>query len=220
VGDKTYEASILGNIGKVYLKENKFKEAENYLQQSVKINTEINSVYDLSFQYETLSELYQKINQPQKALDAYKKYVETHDTLNSEENRKASFQKEMLYEFDKKQSADSIKVAEEKKLSELKFSEEKKRNKLTLILGSGVLAIVIAFAAFVYNRLKISQKQKRTIQNQRDLVQEQKNLVEQQKLIVEEKQKEILDSIKYAKRIQQAMLPSEKFINRKLKNKE
>lgn len=34
---------------------------------------------------------------------------------------------------------------------------------------------------------------------------------------VEEKQKEILDSIRYAKRIQQSLLPTEKYIDKKLK---
>ena len=38
-----------------------------------------------------------------------------------------------------------------------------------------------------------------------------------QKLEIENKQNEILSSIRYAKRIQQAMLPSEKFIDRNLK---
>ena len=38
-----------------------------------------------------------------------------------------------------------------------------------------------------------------------------------QKEIVEEKQKEILDSIRYAKRIQQSLLPTEKYIDKKFK---
>lgn len=40
----------------------------------------------------------------------------------------------------------------------------------------------------------------------------------EEKHLVEEKQKEILDSIRYAKRIQNALLPQEKYINRKIKD--
>lgn len=50
----------------------------------------------------------------------------------------------------------------------------------------------------------------------------QKNEIEKQKLVVEERQKEILDSIKYAKRIQAALLTNERYIHRvlaKLKKK-
>jgi hypothetical protein len=41
----------------------------------------------------------------------------------------------------------------------------------------------------------------------------EKQLSEQKKLI-EEKQKEILDSIRYARRIQRSLLPTEKYISR------
>jgi hypothetical protein len=49
------------------------------------------------------------------------------------------------------------------------------------------------------------------------LLAQQKAMIEEQKLIVEEKQKALLDSIHYAKRIQQAMLPADSFIERIIK---
>jgi hypothetical protein len=45
----------------------------------------------------------------------------------------------------------------------------------------------------------------------------QKMEVEQQKGLIEEKQKEIVDSINYARRIQRSILPTEKYIERNLK---
>ena len=62
------------------------------------------------------------------------------------------------------------------------------------------------YAGFMYNRFKVTQKQK-------GIIEEQKNVVEEQKKLVEEKQKEILDSIHYAKRIQMAQVPSEKRVS-------
>jgi hypothetical protein len=50
----------------------------------------------------------------------------------------------------------------------------------------------------------------------------QKKQIRKQKELVEQKQKEIVDSINYAKRIQKSLLPSEKYIERslnRLKNK-
>ena len=55
------------------------------------------------------------------------------------------------------------------------------------------------------------------IELQKNKVEEQKQQVEQQKQLVEEKQKEILDSIHYAKRIQQSQLPNEQYIEKTLK---
>jgi hypothetical protein len=48
------------------------------------------------------------------------------------------------------------------------------------------------------------------------LVAKQKQEAEYQKYLVEEKQKEIIDSIKYAKRIQQSLLPTDKYIGKSL----
>lgn len=61
----------------------------------------------------------------------------------------------------------------------------------------------------MYNRFRVTQKQKKVIE-------EQKKIVEDQKKLVEEEQKEILDSIYYARRIQQALITSEKYISKQL----
>ncbi len=45
-------------------------------------------------------------------------------------------------------------------------------------------------------------------------VDEKNLLIEEQKKMVEEKQKDILDSIHYAKRIQESLLPSVKYIGK------
>jgi serine phosphatase RsbU (regulator of sigma subunit) len=50
------------------------------------------------------------------------------------------------------------------------------------------------------------------------LTQKQNKIIEEQKHVVEEKNKEITDSINYAKRIQEAILPSRKSLNDNLKN--
>ncbi len=60
--------------------------------------------------------------------------------------------------------------------------------------------MVVVFAGFIFRALRITKKQK--------------SLIEKQKKLVEEKQKEILDSIRYAKRIQDAILPKEKYIDK------
>ncbi len=65
------------------------------------------------------------------------------------------------------------------------------------------LLLAIVFSLFIYNRLQLTKKQKQ--------------IIEHQKQLVEEKQIEVLASIRYAKRIQQSLLPTEKFIERILK---
>ncbi|MBK7669428.1 MAG: hypothetical protein IPJ32_20045 [Sphingobacteriaceae bacterium] len=73
----------------------------------------------------------------------------------------------------------------------------------------GGLGLVIVFAGFMYNRFKITQKQKAIIELQKTEVEAQKN-------IVDEKQKELLDSINYAVRIQKAHFPTQAYIAKNL----
>ena len=57
--------------------------------------------------------------------------------------------------------------------------------------------------------LRINQKKNRSIRLQKEAVERQKHLVE-------EKQKEVIDSITYAKRIQRALITSERYIEKSI----
>jgi len=75
-----------------------------------------------------------------------------------------------------------------------------KKNQQYALFG-GLFAVCV-FGVFMYNRFKITQKQK-------SIIEQQKEVVENQKKLVEVKQKEILDSIHYARRIQMALMTKE-----------
>jgi hypothetical protein len=84
---------------------------------------------------------------------------------------------------------------------------------LFVVIG---LLLVLFFAGYVFRSLRITRKQKNIIEEQKNLVEQQKQEVELQKFLVEEHQKEIIDSIKYARRIQRALLPTEKYIDKNI----
>ena len=65
---------------------------------------------------------------------------------------------------------------------------------------------MVVFLLFVFNRLRLTKKQKQVIQDQKQAVEQQKKVVEEAHQALEEKNKEIMDSITYAKRIQSAIL--------------
>ena len=88
-----------------------------------------------------------------------------------------------------------------------------------------VLFFVIVIGGFIKWRERSLRREKevleekvelRTVQlaEKTKLAEEQKTIAEEQKKHIEEKQKEILDSINYAKRIQVALMPTEKYIER------
>ena len=99
-------------------------------------------------------------------------------------------------EFDKKTAL----LNAEKEKGDAIAKADNKRHKIILAFVLFIVLIITGVAIGIFRSLKTTRKQK-------EVIEEQKKLVEQQKEIVEEKNKEILDSITYAKRLQDAILP-------------
>ncbi len=98
----------------------------------------------------------------------------------------------------------------------LKESElERQKTFRNLILVALFSIALIAF--FIYNRYQIKQRSNKLLETQNTEILFQKSEIENQKQILETQHKEILESIAYAKRIQEAMLTSELYIERNLK---
>jgi len=128
----------------------------------------------------------------------YRMYVVYSDSLTNEENTKKLVSEQMQYEFDKKQGEE--KAVQDKKDAENKAAE-KRQEIVSGAIGIGLLLVII-FSGLLYSRFKITEKQKK--------------IIEEQKEIVEEKNKEVLDSITYAKRLQDAILPPISIIQKHL----
>jgi tetratricopeptide (TPR) repeat protein len=187
--------------GNMYLKMNNKKKAEESYLNSLKYAKEVNSFDDMWNATLQLYKLYKMENNTSEALKMLELHKQTNDSLLNIESQKMIQHNVTKFEFEKKQLADSLKVAEEKKVSSAKLKAEK-TTKYVLIV---VLALVLVFVYFLFTRYKLINTQKKLIQQQKDLL--------------ENHQKEILDSIKYAKRIQEAHLPNLNFLNKYLKNK-
>lgn len=150
--------------------------------------------------YKVYNLLYEETNQPLLALDYFKKYIEIRDSVKSESSAAEIAKLETEFQYEKKIEAQK---AEQLRKDELQNIESKKQQ-LFIILVSIVLVLVIIFSYYLFSRLKLIRKQK--------------DVIEKQKHLVDEKQKEILDSITYAKRLQQAILPPSSLIKSYLPN--
>jgi tetratricopeptide (TPR) repeat protein len=210
-GDKRQIGITLGNIGSLKAEIGQYKEAEDCLKKAIIL---LNEIGDLSYEKEhekVLSDLYDKTNRPALALEHYKKYIALRDTIFNEENNKKMMRSEMNFEFDKKEAI--AKAEHKSELEKQQAVSEEKNHKQKIIIWSVAigLLLVVVFAGFVFRSLRFTRKQKQ-------LIEIKNKETEEQKLIIEVKQKEILDSIRYAKRIQKALMPSEKYIDKKLNN--
>ncbi|MCE3258927.1 MAG: hypothetical protein K0S12_568, partial [Bacteroidetes bacterium] len=76
---------------------------------------------------------------------------------------------------------------------------------------------LLLLTGFVYRGYRQKKKANTIISKQKAEVEAQKLVVEKQRDLINEKQKEIIDSIKYAKRIQSSLITNDSYIDKKLK---
>ncbi len=157
-----------------------------------------------------LSDCYYALGDSKNALEHYIKYIEIKDSTLNIEQAKEIARKEVLFQVEKKQYADSIVTSE--KANSLKILNDEKIKRQTLYAYGGIagflVMLVLVLILFRNNRSK---------QKANELIAIEKKIVESQKNIIEVKQKEIIDSITYARRIQKSLLPTDKYIDSQFK---
>ncbi len=199
-GNTAGVALDLSNIGDIYREQKNIAEAEKYFNRSLKIATEIGNLDLIKDVDQHFYHLYEDNGDFKKALFYYKKFIAERDSLFNEENTRKAVQSEMNYEFEKKEAM--ARAEQEKK--DAVAAAEVRRQKIILWSISGLGLLILGFAVFAYR----SFLQKKRANEE----------IIRQKHLIEEKQKEILDSIYYARRIQHSLLPNEKYIQRYVKN--
>ncbi|MBL7918318.1 MAG: tetratricopeptide repeat protein, partial [Bacteroidia bacterium] len=247
LNDSISSAAILENISIIYQDKKNFDLSNNYALSSKKIAETYNDTISIIKCNNILIENYIYLNQTSSAINllnesesVIRKFAMNDDMLigflgtkkivkiklgdfkaameltdqmrilekkisNSEYNNNISLFKTELDLFSKEKEIEQLNIKNElaEKENEKKQAQlEVKRNQQVGLLI--IILLVIVFAYLMYNRFKLTQAQK--------------IIIEKQKTEVEIKNKEILDSINYAKRIQTAILPPEKSIKHYLKS--
>lgn len=144
------------------------------------------------------SKIYKSKKDFEKALLYYAEYKLLSDSMLNRDSKNLASRQLSRIEFEKREI--ELKAEQDKK--DLKAEEEKRKQNMITTSVTVVLFLVMVLVVIVFRSLRINQKKNRVIT--------------EQKALVEEKQKEIIDSIHYAKRIQQSLMPTAKYIAKKL----
>lgn len=235
--EKTSAATCLG-IGKISFVNKDYESAGKEFNLAVSLQQKVNDKQGLANSYLNLSLLSEALNDKSKAYDyalnafnigkelgypdkirdaalllfkilngnkKYKEAIEMHliytqmkDSINGEETRKRAIQQRYQSEFKERE----LLLKEEQIKKDIINKEHEKKLALirNVFIGGFIMMIIIALVIYQNYRGK-----------------KRANLIiSEQKKLVEEKQKEILDSIHYAKRIQSSLLPTENYIEKNL----
>lgn len=201
-GNKNNLARHYGDRGELKVKQKKLKEAGELLRRSIDLAREFKGRELIRDDLYNLVKLDTLLGDFNLALEHYKNYIAYGDSLQNEETTKKQTRLEMQYEFDKKQAADSTRNSEIMKQEDLKHRQEIQQQQIYTLGGAAGFVLMLLIAGISFR----AYRQKRR----------SNEIITRQKHLVEEKQKEVLDSIQYARRIQNSLLPSEKYIAKKL----
>ena len=208
IGDKSGITSSLSNIGVIYYNQEYYLKALKNSTEALIIAQEIDAAIETRDAASSLWKVNKKLGRYKPALEMYELYISSRDSLESEENQKAVIRQEYKYAYEKQAAADSIKAAEANKVKDAQLSAEKAKTKQqqqqSYFLFGG-LSLALVFGGFIFNRFRVTNKQK-------GVIEAQKQEVDQAYDALEEKNQEIMDSISYAKRIQNAILPPAKLV--------
>ena len=200
------EITGLTHLAECYLQLNNQKQADRYYQKAVALAKANNLLVEEKDALKGMVDLYEKGKNYNSAFFALKRFKLIEDSLFTIEKVKS------INDIEHK-----LKITEKEKIiAEQGLSLEKEKVELAssknhaLMLVAGLVIVAIAFVfLFYYN-----SKTKRLF----SLIQKQKVEVEAQKEIIEIKNKDVMDSIHYARYIQGSMLPSVKTMNRLFKD--
>lgn len=213
IGNYYEQGRAVLDIGDIYKIKNQNSEALKYFLIAKRIS-EDNEDYETTLEVtKNLYLIYKKRGEKLKALENFELYVNLKEQINENLRKEEVNKRELEFEFNKRSVRDSIKNAEEAKIKDLQLLANKsqiEKDKLFKIGLSVVLLLVVAFGIIIFNRFRIISKQKKIIELKEKQTQEQKD-------IIENKNKEILDSINYAQRIQLALLANKKLLNDAIK---
>jgi len=211
IGDKSGIAYSLTNIGGIELDQGELDRALNSGTQALLIAREIGSPELISDNSSLLSKVAIKQRNFKEAFEMYQLHIQMHDSINNKETQKAAIQQQFKYDYEKKEAVANAEHKSELERQEAVSAAEEHKQDIIIGSVSGGLGLVGLFSVFLFNRFRVTKRQK-------GIIEEQKEDVDRAYDSLEEKNKDITDSINYAQRIQAAILPPNRIMKQYLSN--
>ncbi len=223
IEDKEGLASAHNSIANVYLMKNQLQVARKHGVTSLELAQSLKFKSNIAEAAFTLSKINQQLGIYKSSLELYQLGVLTKDSLRNKEVEKSLLQQQSDYEHAKQQA---LEEANHKAQIALHQQEVDKQKLLKKIFIGGLIALAF-FIGYVLYRYKKTSERKKIIEQQKLLVDEANEELNQQNeeilAITEQIERqnkeltvfnnEIVDSINYAKKIQETILPSSQYIS-------
>jgi len=199
-------------LSELYYIENNLLLAKKYGELSLELVEDKQYVELKANSFDVLSKIYLKLNRHELALTYRENSQLLNDSFYRIDNKEALAEAEIKYEYDKKAYSDSLVNLQKQRVFdaslEVKNAELKSQNRITngIIF---ILFLIVIFSIILWLRFQKNQQEKDLIKEQKNIMDEAYIELEENKIEIEKKNKEIIDSIYYARYIQRALYPDE-----------
>jgi serine phosphatase RsbU (regulator of sigma subunit) len=193
--DSAYYASCELSLAAIMLQKDSNEKALKLFNEALPILSKNRSFDGLSDAYHGLADIYYQRGRYKESADYYKLFQQYTDSMYIDQVEAYFLESETAYEIEKRET--NIRQLEQQN----EISAIKNRQNKYIIFGLlfiGGLVIFIAINLFRSNKAK--QEANRTLNEKNQMIEEQKKKVEERNL-------DITNSINYARRIQEAILP-------------
>lgn len=205
LGNRALISQNKGTIGHCYLKKGDFKRARIFLEEAIELGIDLNALESNKDNYKYYSEFLTDVGEYKKALEYYKKYQEINDSVLNADKEKEITIKALTYEFDKREAIRQLEQDKKDALYEAKID----RQRSNLMFYSVIIIIMGVSTLFIFDRYKTTRAQKQRIE-------EQERKTSEQKQLIQAKNEQMSESIRYAKHLQEAILPTKEELERLL----
>jgi len=200
------------NLANVLIKMNDWEQAKTYALESFEIANKLDYPADVKNCANTLYEIYEHEGEFEKAFFYSTLYIKMKEKVKSEENVNEAYKKSMQYEYQKESLKDSLEFQKEREINSVQLKQQETQ---AYALWGGVALLSILFLVGLRSFLR-KKKDNQLIHQQKLEVEAKNEKIERQHQALANTHKEISDSITYAKRIQNAILPTDEKLKSQL----
>lgn len=195
-GDHTYSAVTLTSIGQVYQQKDQHQKALDYLKRAMQHAKKSGNSSAMLTAYSALGETYAALGDYKLSYANEQSRKQLQDSLDRITSTRDLAEMQAKFETERKQREIEL-LNKENEVNQLRLTKQTMVRNLILVLSLLILVTLI----LIYARYRAKQRANEELE-------EKNREIEKQKEIVEEKNWAITSSIEYAKRIQDAIMPT------------
>ena len=198
MGDRFSVSITLQYMASALNRAKRYKSSIDTSLLALNLAIETKSLSSQMASHNELAIAYEKTGDVNNAYKHYKQFIQLKDSLKNDEKIREITSLQLNYDFDKQRSVDSLSKAMEANQHRFELSKQREFS-YWLLTGLSLMLLLTAFLYIVYQKNRKAKKE-----------------ISMQKLVIEHRNMEVMDSIKYASRIQNAILPPEELMKKAL----